>query len=449
MAIDPEIFIHESDRAALKALKAIPGFTQVLKAFMKIFNESQYKILNMSTYMKISDDQMPEYYAMLKPICEKLGIKVPDLYISLDPRPNAYTSGDTDPFIVVTSGLLSAFPKELLPVVLAHECGHIVCHHVLYKTMGVMILNGAAELMGLSGLLTVPLKAAFYYWMRCSEYSADRVAAVCCGDSDVITEMCMRFAGYQKDNPFEANKEAFMAQAHDYKKLIKESAFNKSLEFLMFAGATHPMNAVRAYECKNWTNTYQYRYAVQFLQEESDKNSHERIPMTKSAKDYVQKDYNEVLNELRGMGFTNMYLIRMTEKTKNCSEGKVTEVTIGGKTDYTVGTWVEHDEKIVIYYYQPRTYVEVKAAHPDEPVAPADSTAFIGRNYNSVMAELRDAGFAYFETAAQPDLKMGILNSVGDIASISIDGAERFEAGTIFPKDAVVYIKYHVFESAQ
>ena len=445
MAIDTELFIHESDKAALKALKAIPGFTQVLKAFVKIWNESQYRILNMSTFLKISEDQMAEYYDMLKPICKKLGIKTPDLYVSLDPRPNAYTSGDTDPFIVVTSGMLTSFPKELLPVVLAHECGHIVCHHVLYKTMGKMILNGAADFLGLSSLLTAPLKVAFYYWMRCSEYSADRVSAVCCG-SDAVTRMCMGLAGYDHNIPVEANVEAFLKQGEDYKELIKSSAFNKSLEFLMFNSATHPMNAVRAYECNKWSESDMYRYATAYLAEEdSEGGGHSRVPMSKSAKDYLSRDYKVVLSELRKLGFTNMFLKRKTEYNKSFKEDTVCELTIADRNDFSAGTWFGYDDKVVIYYYKPKTLDEIKAEHPDELVVPASSTSYTGRGYTDVMNELYAAGFKNIETRAVSDLKMGIFNNVNDIASIEINGVGIFEMGDVFPKDSVVLIKYHVF----
>ena len=39
------------------------------------------------------------------------------------------TYGDTKPFIVITSGLFETLPDELIPTILAHECGHIACHH--------------------------------------------------------------------------------------------------------------------------------------------------------------------------------------------------------------------------------------------------------------------------------------------------------------------------------
>lgn len=255
------VFVHESDRAALKALKAIPGFTTVFKAFMNVWSERQYRIQNMSSKIKLSEEQMPKYYNMLPPICEKLGIEVPDLYLELDVNPNAYTYGDTKPFITITSGLLETIPDELIPTILAHECGHIACHHTLYTTMGSAILNGASmvgNFFGLGKLVSLPLQIAFYYWMRCSEFSADRAAAVYVGNADSLTEVCMRLAGWDKDILAEASKDLFMKQALEYKEMIKSSKWDKTLEFFALMKSTHPFTAVRAYEIDQWVKTEEF-----------------------------------------------------------------------------------------------------------------------------------------------------------------------------------------------
>ncbi len=41
MELDSKLYLHDSDKAALAALKAIPGFTQLMRAFMKVWNEQQ------------------------------------------------------------------------------------------------------------------------------------------------------------------------------------------------------------------------------------------------------------------------------------------------------------------------------------------------------------------------------------------------------------------------
>lgn len=144
MALDYKLYLHDSDKAAMAALKAIPGFSQVMKAFMKICSEQQLRLVNMSSNLRLSEKQMSKYYNMLLPICEKLGIEVSDLFVELDVRPNAYPFGDTKPFIVVTLGLFEIMPDELIATALAHEYGHIACHHSLYHTMGRLILSEAA-----------------------------------------------------------------------------------------------------------------------------------------------------------------------------------------------------------------------------------------------------------------------------------------------------------------
>ena len=74
MALDYKLYLHDSDKAAMEALKAIPGFSQVMKAFMKVWDEQKASLINLSTNLRLSEKQMAKYYDMLPPICEKLGI---------------------------------------------------------------------------------------------------------------------------------------------------------------------------------------------------------------------------------------------------------------------------------------------------------------------------------------------------------------------------------------
>ena len=254
MSFNADYYVHNSDKAALKALKAIPGFHQFVKAFLKIWSERQFRITNMSSCVRMNDKQLAKYYNMLPPICEKLGIDIPELYLELDVNPNSYTSGDTKPYIVMTSGLFETIPEELIPTVLAHECGHIACHHVLYGTMGRILLEGASSALRMfvpyGELAIIPLQVAFFYWMRCSELSADRAAVLCDGTAEKMEEVCMRLAGFDKDINALASKEEFMIQAKEYRDMIKDSKWDKTLEFLTLSRLTHPLMTVRTLECE-------------------------------------------------------------------------------------------------------------------------------------------------------------------------------------------------------
>ena len=67
--------------------------------------------------------------------CKILDVDEPELYVQLDPVPNAFTYGHTRPFIVLTSGLVDMLDDEERFYVIAHELGHIKAGHVLYTVL--------------------------------------------------------------------------------------------------------------------------------------------------------------------------------------------------------------------------------------------------------------------------------------------------------------------------
>lgn len=351
-AIDlAELFTHPSDKAALDALKAIPGFSALMKAFMSSWNEKQFRIMNMSSNLRLSEKQMPKYYQMLPPICEKLGIEVPELYLKLDVHPNAYTSGDTKPFIVLTSGLLETLPDELIPTVLAHECGHIACHHVLYSTMGKILLGGASSFLG--GLVTLPVQMAFAYWMRCSEFSADRAAVICDGTHDKMIETCFRFAGYDKDILLEGNIDAFLEQAEEYNKLVGDSKWNKSLEFMMYSQIDHPLNAVRASECKSWCEGEQYGHILSYIHAKEQGipgvTGSFSIPMPQPSKYYCGINKEEAVKLLSSLGFSDIDVQFIAEKKQEKTDDTVIRIEIDGQDKFSAGTWFSSDAKVSLF----------------------------------------------------------------------------------------------------
>ena len=95
----------------------------------------------------------------------------------MDPNPNAWTFGDTKIFITITSGLVDMMTEEELDAVIAHECGHILCHHVLYHSIAHYVMDGLDSL-GVLGSLGAPLQYAILYWERKSELSCDRAASI-------------------------------------------------------------------------------------------------------------------------------------------------------------------------------------------------------------------------------------------------------------------------------
>ena len=254
--IDYSRFIHPLDQKALAALKALPGFDTVAKKLIAILDEKQFKIMATSSFLQLGPQQLPEIYAILVRVCQKLQIDIPELYLELDREPNAYTTGDTDIFIVVTSGLLETMTTEQIETVIAHECGHIVCHHVLYSSMASLLLSGA-ELFNnnlISGTILIAIQYAFSYWKRCSELSADRISAYYQGGPDAVVDVMMALSGATANLHLSPSRDRFLKQAQAYKTMVENSDYNKVLEFLMYGKHSHPLNAYRAYEICRFCN---------------------------------------------------------------------------------------------------------------------------------------------------------------------------------------------------
>ena len=252
MQIDYKSFIHPQDRAALEALKKVPFFDTAVKAFMKVYDERVQHAINMASNVRLGPNQYPEVYGYLVEICAKLGIEVPELYIMLGPAPNAWTFGDTKPFITITSGLMAmAKPREIYATI-AHECGHIICRHVLYSSVAAKLFQLGYGIFGIVRAAAQPLMWAFQYWRRKSELSADRVEAYCLGETDTFIRESMRFCGCGDVEITPEMMDAFMKQAAAYEGELKDSFYEKALQAFYIKDMDHPFMTIRCLEVKRW-----------------------------------------------------------------------------------------------------------------------------------------------------------------------------------------------------
>lgn len=440
MSVNPNIFLHETDRAALEALQAIPGFSQVMKQFMSSWSEKLMYIENMSTHVRISENQLPRYHQMLTEISAKLGIEKPDLFLKLDVVPNAYTSGDTKPFIVITSGLLETMPEELIPTVLAHECGHIVCHHVLYRTMGTWILSGALSLVPLGALAIYPIMNAFHRWMRCSELSADRAAVLCDGSADRVIEMCMRFAGFDRNIPYEMNVDAFIAQAEEYKKLIEDKKLNRTLEHMRFSQATHPINAIRALEARSWAASENHVRARAYFNAFMNGTEPEEVPLSFHSRSFIGKTLKETEDRLQQLGFSQIRKVPSSEKPLFGKENQVISVSVNGSSQYEEGSWIARDSVIEIQFYKA---VNEKNEDRQTAVVKHSHAWYFGRPYEDAAAEFKEAGFENIILEPLRDLESPDDKNFGKIITVTIGGEQMFRQGYVFSTKEEVRITHH------
>jgi len=258
--------IHPSDAAALEKLKAVPGFDLATKWVMELGVEQYCKCMYMANHIRLSPSQLPKLYNLLPPICEKFGIDVPEFYLQMYPTPNAYTVGDKQVFIVITSGLLECLDGDAeVQSALAHECGHIACRHVFYSTMSQMILNFGGN-VPVVNKLQIPLQLAYNYWCRQSELSADRASAAFVGSAKPVVTTLLRLAGGPPRYTAGMNVDEYERQIEESEQLQKDSKWQKFLRSYAVMNEDHPFTTTRIRELTNWCSSVQFSTLAKSLQ---------------------------------------------------------------------------------------------------------------------------------------------------------------------------------------
>jgi len=253
----PSDFIHPEDAAALRQMESIPGFASLVKKVLAIGIENLQYGVNMASSIRLSERQLPHIYRHLPPICQRMGIPEPEFYLQMSPSPNAWTFGDSRIYITVTSSLVEMMSDEELDAIIAHECGHILCRHVLYHTVAQWISNGIASL-GILGKLAIPAEFALLYWSRKSELSADRAASIITSPKVVASTMA-RLSGGPKSLTSQIDLREWAVQADEYDRIQNAGMWNKTLQLSVIAGLSHPFSAVRVREILKWSESPQYQ----------------------------------------------------------------------------------------------------------------------------------------------------------------------------------------------
>lgn len=254
MAINPKDFIHPMDARALTALEAIPGLKILLSAYMKVYDERMTEGLLMSSYVRLNEHQLPRIYKLFQEVFEVLEIeegKRPQCFLAMDPQPNAYATGNTKTFIVLHSGIVQLLNDKELKAVIAHECGHILCKHMLYKTLARNIATFGLNMFGLE-LLVKPIIWALLYWDRCSEFSCDRVSAFVMNDADVVRDAMIRLSGGPVELTNDINVAEYECQVEELYAWLSRDKYQALLQLQATLSQGHPFSAIRSKEVCDW-----------------------------------------------------------------------------------------------------------------------------------------------------------------------------------------------------
>jgi Zn-dependent protease with chaperone function len=252
---------HAADRAALQALRAVPGVDEVIRKILALLGgERGIRLLFQGNAVRVGPAQFPRLWHLHTEVCTTFDWPdVPELYVSQTPFFNAGAYGVDTPFIVIHSAALELLDDDELRVLLSHELGHVMSGHALYRTIAaILAIISLGALPMLASLVVLPVRLAFLEWSRKSELSADRAGLLGAQDIVVAQRLDMKMAGGGRGQGFagQMNVDAFMQQAHEY--AASGEGLDVVYKVLSTLALTHPMHTVRAAELQRWVATGEY-----------------------------------------------------------------------------------------------------------------------------------------------------------------------------------------------
>ena len=174
----------------------------------------------------VSEEQMPDYYAVVRDLTTRAGLPMPKLYVTPDMQPNAFATGRNPDHaaVAVTQGILQICTWDELRGVLAHEMSHVGNRDILIASVAATIAmaitllsrialfasiftggnrdnDGANIFEVLALVILAPIAATLLQLAlsRSREYEADRSGARLIGDGEPLARALAKLeAGAQQ-----------------------------------------------------------------------------------------------------------------------------------------------------------------------------------------------------------------------------------------------------------
>ena len=241
----------------------------VIAFAMNVFSwwNSDKMVLRMHNAVEASEENAPEFHAIIRALAERAGLPMPRVYLIKSDQPNAFATGRNpqNAAVAASTGLLEQLTKEEVAGVMAHELAHIENRDTLTMTI-TATLAGAISMLGnfafffggnrsnnnplgglgtLFAMIVAPLAAMVVQMAvsRTREYSADRRGAEITGNPLWLAAALKIIAAAVKQIP-NYRAERFPASAHMF---IINPLFGLGADSLF---STHPAteNRVAALE---------------------------------------------------------------------------------------------------------------------------------------------------------------------------------------------------------
>ena len=296
---------HPADRAALQALRALPGVDQVIRKILAMLGgERGIRLLFQGNAIRAGQTQFPRLWGLHIENCATFDWQnIPELYVTQTPIFNAGAYGVDDPFIVIHSSAFELLDEDEQRALLAHELGHVISGHALYTTIAaIMALISLGSLPLPLELVALPVRLAFLEWSRKSELSADRASLLGAQDLAASMRLFMKMAGGANTanvRPGDLNLEPFVQQASEYS--TQNEGFDVVYKLLNTLVVTHPMNVVRAGEVQAWVHAgaYDRILAGEYVRRGSEADDRPLRDDMKEAAAHYKAEFDEFAGHIR------------------------------------------------------------------------------------------------------------------------------------------------------